>query len=215
MGFEDIKIDGLTVTELKKETEQYNNIYFGEGFPYFGDSKKGQFDNYIEAKKKYLEQEFSKVKAYFLSLGWDYTENGDTRIFRANSEVSVSYCYNALNVYYTICFHNGNDVHKQYVIDLESDFTENPYYRYDTNSKGYGRKYVPIFGEATQPEEIKHRLEEIKAVVEHNDSLKGNYGFKIVVDKNSNDYNRYEADIEWKEYNSVMDIINEISEEYF
>lgn len=217
MGFEDIKVDGLTVDNLKKEIEQFNNQYFGEsGLAYLnGNSKKGQLEKYTEAKKKYLEQEFSKVKEYFLSLRWDYTENGDNRTFRANSKVYVSYRYNPYNVYYTIDFNNENGVYKQYAVDLESDFKENPYYRLDTNSKGYGRKYSPIGGEATQPETIKQRLEEIKAVIEHNDSLKGKYNFKIVVDKESNNYHRYEADIERKEYSSIMDIIKEISEEYF
>lgn len=118
MGFEDIKVDGLSVDNLKKEIEQYNNQYFGEsGLAYLnGNSKKGQLEKYNDAKKKYFEQQFAKVKEYFLSLKWDYTEKNDTRIFRANEKVYVSYQYIQLNMSYLIEFKNDNGIYKQYEV---------------------------------------------------------------------------------------------------
>jgi len=62
---------------------------------------------------------------------------------------------------------------------------------------------------------IKERLEEIKAVVEYNESLKGEYNFRVTVDKNASDSHRYTCESEWVKYTSVMDVINEISNEYF
>lgn len=44
-------------------------------------------------------------------------------------------------------------------------------------------QYVAKGGEATRPQMIKERLEEIKAVVEYNESLKGEYNFRVTVDK--------------------------------
>lgn len=212
MGFEDVKVDGLSVDNLKKETERYNEIYFGKvDYSFNGMGSKGQLGTYSDKLKEYTEKEFVSVKEYFASLGWDCTQKGSVYTARANSQIYVSYQYDG-NCF--IEFKNG-DVQKTYSIKIESDFKENPYYRLDTNSKGWGKGYAPSGGEATLPEMIKTRLDDIKAVIEYNDSLNGEYNFKIMVDKDGNNYNRYEREIEWKQYNSVMDIIKEISQEYF
>ena len=215
MGFEDIKVDGLSVEKLKKETEKYNNIYFGKmDFSIYQDVPKGQLIKYKEEKHKFLENEFSKVKNYFQSLGWDLTEKHHVYTFRANSDIYVVYRYDSE---YDTCYieFKNSSIHKTYDIQVKSDFKENPYYRLD-NSKNWGAKrYTPKGGEATDPEMIKERLDEIKAVVEHNKSLNENYNFKLFVDKDANNQHRYESEIQWTKYDSVMGIINEISNEYF
>lgn len=161
---------------------------------------------------KYMEQQFAPVKKYFSALGWDYTEKYEVHTFRANESVSVSYKYGD-DCY--IEFKNG-DIRKTYGIEIQSDFRENPYYGLDTSSRTMGsNQYVAKGGEATRPQMIKERLEEIKAVVEHNESLKGEYNFRVTVDKNASDSYRYTCEIEWVKYTSVMDVINEISNEYF
>ena len=213
MGFADVKVDGLIVEELKNETQKYNNIYFGEGIvPYNQSTQKGQLEKFEEAQRKYSEQQFAPVKNYFLSLKWDYKESNGVHTFRANDSVSVSY---KCDKEYYIEFRNG-EVRKTYGIEIQSDFQKNPYYSLDTNSRAFGgKRYQPKGGEATQPQMIKERLEEIKAVVEHNESLKGNYNFRIMVDKKGGRYHAYESEIKWVAFDSVMDVINEISDEYF
>lgn len=217
MGFEDVKADGLSVDNLQKETERYNDIYFGKSSlcDLFGTTKpiKGQLEKYNEAKMEFLKQEFNEVQKYFSSLErWEIREENNIYTMRATSDIYIKYKYD--NECY-IEFKN-HDIRKKYAIDIESDFKENPYYALDTNSKGWGdKKYAPRGGEFIQPDRIKKNLDEIKAVIAHNDSLNGEYNFKIMVDKDGYNYDRYEADIKWIEYNSIMDIIREISEEYY
>lgn len=213
MGFEDIKTDGLEVEKLREEIKRYNNIYFGEyDFSITSDgSKKGQLEKYNTAKKEFLAKEFDVVKKYFSSLKWDCTENRGIYKVRASENIYLEYQYDG-NCF--IQFKN-NDVHGTYGIQIESDFKENPYYKENKNSRSFGDRYLPSGGEAVQPDMIKERLEEIKTVIEHNASLNGTYNFRIFVDKDGDNYNKYEGDIEWKQYNSVMDIFNEISKEYY
>lgn len=213
MGFEDVKTDGLLVEKLKDETKRYNKIYFGEGISLYNQhTTKGQLQKFTEAKMKYMEQQFAPVKKYFSVLGWDYTEKYEVHTFRANESVSVSYKYGD-DCY--IEFKNG-DIRKTYGIEIQSDFRENTYYGLDTSSRTMGsNQYVAKGGEATRPQMIKERLEEIKAVVEYNESLKGEYNFRVTVDKNASDSHRYTCESEWVKYTSVMDVINEISNEYF
>jgi hypothetical protein len=95
-------------------------------------------------------------------------------------------------------------------IVVESDFRENPFYKIDTKC-GF-RKYCPYGGIATKAEMLKKQLDQIKSIVEHNNSLKGKYNFRIECESNSD---RYEGDKQKKGYSSVMEIVNEISQTYF
>ena len=212
MGFEDVIKDGLIIGRLREETNKYNRIYFGDGSSINQQVKKGQLEKFTEAKKSFLEKQFAEVKKYFSYLGWDYTEKNGKHSFRANADVYIDYKYEE-ECY--IEFMN-KELRKVYNIRVDSDFMENPYYALDRNSKVYGsNKYVPKGGEATRPEMIEERLDEIKAVVEHNDSLKGKYNFRIMVDKNAISPYCHGTEIKWVEFVTVMDIINEISEEYY
>lgn len=212
MGFKDITVDRLSVDNLKKETEKYNDLYFGKSV-FFNDNQdiEGQLVRFNKAKQDFVDEQFSEVNNYFDNLGWDNTEKNNVHTRRAEQNIYISYQYNGN---YFIEFRNNN-IQESYAIKIESDFEENPYYRVNTNSRGYGKRYTPINGEATRVDMIKERLDEIKAVVEHNASLKSVYNFKILVDKDANNNDRYESDILRIEYKSVMDIINEISEEYY
>jgi hypothetical protein len=92
MGFEDIKVDGLSVEKLREETDKYNLIFFGQGL-ITDKTDKGQLGEYLDAKSKYLEKEFDEVKKYFLSLKWDYSSSYDKHKFRASDSIYFLYQY--------------------------------------------------------------------------------------------------------------------------
>ena len=210
MGFADVKTDGFVIKELQEKIERYNEVYFGKGVQLgVTTQKKGQLEQFEDSKKKYLDQQFDSVKRFFQGLEWDYTEKEDGAFFRANSDIYVE--YRSTNGCY-IEFKNG-DIKKVYNVDVKSDFKENPHYKLNTDKRRYGvPKYIEKGGIATKAEVINERLKDIKEVIEYNDSLKGIYNFKIIVEK---DVCIYDSKHEVCEYDSLMEVIEEISAEYF
>ena len=212
MGFEDIKTDGLSIDTLKKELEKYNKIYFGEdSFSLQKTVPTGQLKIYNKAKQEFLETQFNDVKSYFKTLKWDVIKDNENYIARANENVFIKFGYNPS------CFieFQNNDITKKYTLEIESEFKENPYYVECNDPHGWGTTYRAKKVEATEASEIKKRLDEIKSVIEHNVSLKGAYNFRIMINENLSEYCEYTVNVENKTYESIMDILKEISKKYF
>ena len=171
MGFEDIKVDGLSIDKLEKEIESYNDRYFGKINFGMDNSPKGQYELYKEAEKRFLDEQAKMFKAYFKKMGWD--ENGCT--MRANDKIYME--FDSEKGY--IQFYNGTEK-KTYGVKARSDFRDNPHFCIDTNSHGW-KRYTNIGGRPTRANDIKKQLEDIKEVMEFNEKLNGKYNFTILV----------------------------------
>lgn len=87
MGFEDVKVDGLSMERLEKDIEAYNDRYFGKVSFGMDNNPKGQYEVYKDAEKRFLDEQATLFKSYFRKLGWD--ENGNT--MRANEKVYIKF----------------------------------------------------------------------------------------------------------------------------
>ena len=205
MGFENVKVDGLSVEKLEKEIEIYNDKYFGKISFGMDNSPKGQYELYKDAEEKFLNEQTTLFKSFFRKLGWDETGNA----MRANEIIYIKFepkkqCLE---------FHNGK-MKKVYSVKAGSDFKENPHFCIDTNSHGW-KRYTNIGGKPTRANDIKKQLDEIKEIVDYNDKLNRKYNFRLVVDKDAFNTQRYISEIKEDVYNDIIQLLEEISEKEF
>ena len=125
MGFEDVKLDGLSIESLKKEIDECNEKYFGKTSFGMNNSLKGQYELYQQAEKNFMQEQFRIFKEYFSKIGWD--NSGNT--MRANEAVYVDFDPEKQRLE----FNNGT-LKKIYSIQPTSVFKKNPHYHVDQNT---------------------------------------------------------------------------------
>ena len=200
MGFQDIKTDGLSIDEIREKTNEYNRQYFGEGLFSISSNAPSQVERYKQAKKKYIESVNNEFYQYFEKFGWDRSEN----TMRANDEVSLTLDLEQNRLSFK---KPGETRETVYSIKIGSSFKENIYYRFEN------LKYVHNYGTPTKAEDLKKELEELKAIVEYNDGLNGEYAFYLLVNKDY--YNDPIGQGEYAKYDGIAQLLNEISEKEF
>ena len=206
MGFQDVKVDGLSIENIKREINECNERFFGK-VDYFDHEKTGQKEFYDDEKNKFLDKQTKVFESYFGKMKWDKNE----LTMRANEKIYVKVDLK----HEKLEFFNGSQKYN-FTIFVTSDFRNNPHYLPTPllNSKG---RYEPIGGTPIKAEDLKKQLDDIKEALEFNEKLNGNYNFRLALKEIelSAHYLFDYDDTKCVEYNNMTELLDYISDKYF
>lgn len=203
MGFKDIKADGLSKELIEIERKRILDRYFGT-VSYGSDKEIGQFEQYEQLKKMYIDSILSEYREYFKNIGWSIESHPEIYKARANKNDNV-----LLSMFsHEICF-NLNNTNLIYKFEIISDFQEIGYYTKCINGNKWFDRYERCGGMPIDLERQNDELEEMRVIMNQNFGLNEKYNFRLYFSKDNDE--KFISG----EYNSIKDFLNVVSDKYF